>query len=236
MVLYAVLSVKFWACQHLPKSTNKTWMGSMRGNLHTPSDGVVAAIMQKGLKHWAVTWRLSFCRTVTRKFWACQQAVVFIFSLLTAGGSIFGEVVSSGCFVFKQKRLSSLEVLELEINRHILYHIIHFASEACKWWQTPISFQMQSCSIVIHQFALTWETLHLALKLSPIGHMKIHQLRNSTNLDCTFVVKGTKPNVFNTVGVFITGALLMIRGMIMRDGIQLVHSFFDTKGWIMFIL
>jgi len=42
------------------------------------------------------------------------------------------EVVSSCSFVFKQKRLSSFEVLELEINRHILYHIIHFASETCK--------------------------------------------------------------------------------------------------------
>ena len=55
-------------------------------------------------------------------------------------------------------------------------------------------------------------------------------------LDCTFVVKGTKPNVFIAMGVFITGALLIIHGMIMRDGIGLVHSFFDAKGWIMFNL
>ena len=135
-----------------------------------------------------------------------------------------------------KKRLSSLEVIELEINRRILYHIIHFASETCKKWQTPVSFQMQSCSNVIHQFALTWETLHLALKLSTIGHMKIHHLRNLPKLDCTFVVKGTKPNVFIVMAVFITGALLTIRGMTMRDGIRLVHFFFDAKGWIMFIL
>jgi len=31
-----------------------------------------------------------------------------------------------------KKRLSSFEVIELEINRHIRYHIIHFASETCK--------------------------------------------------------------------------------------------------------
>ena len=66
--------------------------------------------------------------------------------------------------------------------------------------------------------------------------MKIHNLRNSPKLDCTFVVQGTKPNVFIVMVVFITGALLTIRGMTMRGGIRLVHFFFDAKGWIMFIL
>jgi len=66
--------------------------------------------------------------------------------------------------------------------------------------------------------------------------MQIHQLRNSPKLDYAFVVKGTKRNVFIAMAVFITGVLTMIRGMIMRDGIRLVHFFFDAKGWIMFIL
>ena len=60
--------------------------------------------------------------------------------------------------------------------------------------------------------------------------MKIHHLRNSPKLDCTFVVKGPKPNVFIAMVVFITGALLTIRGMTMRDGIRLVYFFFDAKG------